>query len=201
MTAHGGESPMNRRQKALIDRLCRAPYCTVAAAARELGVPVDTANRWSATPEFRTALETQRKEEAESLRGELLAQLLAQGDAAVACKIALLDAESENVRHLASSWLLDRILGKVGAPDEEAVTREVPGFLWEALVRQLDGAEREEQQDAASHPASGLLSVPTVHSSPPPPPMLPDASPVGESGPLSGSRWNASSIAASSSSK
>ncbi len=164
MTAHGGESPMNRRQQTLIDRLCQPPYCTMAAAARELGVPVDTANRWSATPEFRTALETQRKAEADSIRGELLAQLLAQGDAAVACKVSLLDAESENVRHLASSWILDRILGKAGAPDEEAVNR--PGAIWESLVRQLDGSEREERQGAAPHPASGFLSVPTVHSSP-----------------------------------
>jgi len=149
MTAHGGESPMNRRQQTLIDRLCQPPYCTMAAAARELGVPVDTANRWSASPEFRTALETQRKEESDHLRGELLAQLLAQGDAAVACKVDLLSAESENVRHLASSYILDKILGKAGAPDEEVATKEVPGFLWEALVRQLDGEEREERHDAA----------------------------------------------------
>lgn len=141
---------MNRRQKALIDRLCRAPYCTVAAAARELGVPVDSANRWSATPEFRDALETQRKDEADHIRGELLAQLLAQGDAAVACKVALLDAESENVRHLTSSWLLDRVLGKAGAPEEEVATKEAAGFLWESLARQLDGEEREERPGAAS---------------------------------------------------
>lgn len=144
MTATDDKTALNRRQRVLIDRLCRPPYITLAAAARELGISVDSANRWSASPEFRDALEAQRKAEADLIRGELLAQLLAQGDAAIACKIALLDAESENVRHLASSWLLDKILGKAGAPDEEVASKEVPGFLWESLVRQLDGAEREK---------------------------------------------------------
>ena len=136
MTVNDGTTAINRRQGALIDRLCRPPYVTMAAAARELGIPVDSANRWGATPEFRTALETQRTEEAASIRSELLAQILAQGDAAITCKIALLDAKSEPVRQAASSWLLDRILGKNGTP-EETEESDAAGAMWEQLARAL----------------------------------------------------------------
>ncbi len=152
MTTHGGESSVNRRQKALIDRLCQPPYCTMAAAARELGVPVDTANRWSASPEFRTALETQRKAEADLIRSELLAQILAQGDAAIGCKIALLDAKSETVRHAASSWLLDRILGKNGPSEIEAEEPDAAGEMWEQLTRALDTPVRVEIPDSIPDP-------------------------------------------------
>jgi len=138
MAPNDGKTALKRRQGALIDRLCRPPYLSMAAAAREIGIPVDTANRWSATPEFRDALETQRKAEAESIRSELLAQILAQGDAAIGCKIALLDAKSETVRHAASSWLLDRILGKNGPSEVEAEEPDAAGAMWEQLTRALD---------------------------------------------------------------
>jgi len=108
----------------------------MAAAARELGIPVDSANRWGATPKFGTALETQRTEEAASIRSELFAQILAQGGVAITCKIALLDAKSETVRHAASSWLLNRILGKNGTPEETGES-DAAGEMWSQLARVL----------------------------------------------------------------
>ncbi len=152
MTAPDGKTALNRRQCALIDRLCRPPYLSMAAAAREIGVPVDTANRWSATSEFRDALETQRSEEAASIRSELLAQILAQGGAAITCKVSLLDAKSETVRHSASSWLLDRILGKNGPSEVEAEEPDAAGEMWAQLSRALDTPVRVEIPDSIPDP-------------------------------------------------
>jgi len=136
MAVNGGEWRANRRQEALVDRLSRAPYVTLAQACRELDIPIDTAGKWHRSPPFRSALEQQRRTESDQLRAELEARLLAQGDAAVDCKIALLDAKSETVRHAASSWLLDRILGKNGTTEETGKS-DAAGAMWEQLSRAL----------------------------------------------------------------
>ncbi len=125
----------NRRQAALIDRLARPPYVTVTDGARELGIPIDTARRWHCHPEFRAALEERRQDEGDTLRAELVAQLLAQGEAAIATKVELLTAQSEQVRHMASSYILDRILGKPTERSEQTIDAGVT--VWEQLARRL----------------------------------------------------------------
>ena len=125
----------NRRQAALIDRLSRAPYVTLTDGARELRIPIDTARRWHCLPEFRAALEERRRDEGDQLRAELVAQLLAQGRAAVATKIELLTARNEHVRHLASSYILDRILGKPTERSEQTIDANLT--VWEQLARRL----------------------------------------------------------------
>ncbi len=125
----------NRRQAALIDRLARPPYVTLTDGARELGIPIDTARRWHGLPDFRAALEERRQDEGDQLRAELVAQPLAQGEAAIGTKIALLTAQSEQVRHMASSYILDRILGKPTERSEQTIDAGVT--VWEQLARRL----------------------------------------------------------------
>ncbi len=122
MAENGGKWQANRRQQALLDRLSRSPYITVSEAARELGIPIDTAGKWHCLPEFRSALENQRRTEGDQTRLELEARILAQGQAAIATKIENLAASSEHVRHLESSYILDRILGKPTERSEQAHT-------------------------------------------------------------------------------
>jgi len=158
MAVNGGEWQANRRQQALIDRLSRAPYVTLAQACRELDIPIDTAGKWHRSPAFRSALEQQRRTESDQLRAELEAQLLAQGEAAIATKIALLTAQSEQVRHMASSYILDRILGKPTERTEQTIDAGVT--LWEHLARRLHEGDGRTVTPVEQHGPAHMRGAP-----------------------------------------
>ncbi len=149
MTRNGTEWHANRRQAALIDRLSRGLYLTLTDGARELGIPIDTARRWHCLPEFRAALEERRRDEGDQLRAELVAQLLAQGEATITTKIGNLTADSEHVRSLESSYILDRILGKPTERTEQTIDAGVT--VWVQLARRLHEGDAQTIMPVEQH--------------------------------------------------
>src|SRR5947209_5175038 len=114
MMANDGSWTPNQRQKFLIERLARTPVPTLAGAARELGIPIPTAERWNVIPGFLAAVDEKRREKDREITSALLARIAAACDEALTVLIEIMRDKraSPYVRLQAVQDLLDRYLGK-----------------------------------------------------------------------------------------
>jgi hypothetical protein len=104
---------MNPRQQALINALTTPPYPTLTQAARNCDIPVPTAKRWNAKDTtFKAALTAAMGERQADARRTAESVIREMVPAALKAKATNLKAKSEHVRHLESSWVLERLLGK-----------------------------------------------------------------------------------------